>query len=217
MADVRVVHHLRRSRHGSWGPVRQYVRPSGTPAAIKHREEKQAAREKQMEEDYEALYESDPIMTVRAVGVGFGEDDIAYVHRGEILGEMQTEVMGGDGEVERVASELAEKTGYKHTDAWRGYYQTPDETGDLVKVLDTWVSPMGHTGDWQTQHQVPLEELAGRGGEWSRTPPPVPVFIAYTPTSNLFSVGMDMYVHKKDAARFKQYLRERNVSNEDIR
>lgn len=105
--------------------------------------------------------------------------------------------------------EFAGKVGYTHTDAWRGYHELPDRVGDWVRVLDTWVSPMGHSGDPETRHQVPIEALYKQWKAGAR--PPFPVMVSMLQTSNVFSMGFEMFVRSKDAPRMRELLAEAGV------
>lgn len=182
-------------------------------ANVKRAEE----RRKKLEQEYEALRESDPVLSLHVYGPGIrtgSGEDYVYVYHGKIGGEEVYDVASNASrEIDEVAEQIARETGYHPVDAWRGYYLTPDAVGDLVKVLDTWVSPMGHSGASETEHQVPLEEIM-KG--WKTHQPPVRVYTAFTPTSNVFSVGMDMYVHKKDVPAFKTYLQSKQVEPADV-
>jgi hypothetical protein len=169
----------------------------------------------QLREEREYVIESDPFMTVVAYGPG-RHGNAAQVRSGEVGKEIETFIDPVNSEAGRFANKIVHDTSWVPTDAWRGVHHTPDEFGDYVKVVDTWVSPMGHSGDWETQHQVPIEEIITKWKEPSGQPP-VPVFVVYTTTSNLFSVGFDMYVKKSDQDAFVRYLREAKIDERDLK
>lgn len=113
-----------------------------------------------------------------------------------------------------IARAIGRQTGWVKTDAWRGHHSTPkkvkvDSDGEWVKVVDTWACPMGNT-DAATAHAAPLEEtykaMKAHGS-------PIPCVWDFTPTSNLFSVGLDLYVMKKDVDAMLQYLRGEGASD----
>jgi len=196
------------SKRGRPIRVRQHVRGYRPGAAETKRLQEQ--------EELDYLRGSDPVLTVVAYGPGMDASGVTHVHQGEVGGKIRSEFNGDGDESEAVARELIGGTHFVHSDAWRGTFHTPDSAGDLVKVMDTWVSPQGHSGDYETQHQVPLEELITR---WKtrESRPPMDVFVAYTPTSNVFSVGFDVYVHRGDRERAVKYLREANVDPRDLK
>lgn len=90
------------------------------------------------------------------------------------------------------------------TDPWRSHFEIPDHVGEYVRVLDTWVSPMGHLGDQETMHRVPIESLYKRWKSGDR--PPFPVAVVMLRTSNLFSLGFEMFVRKRDEAQMRRLL-----------
>lgn len=110
-------------------------------------------------------------------------------------------------------AQFAKAGSWHHTDAWRGHYDLPPRVGDWERVLDTWVSPQGHMGDYQTLHQVPIEKLyaAWKAGER----PPFPVTVVLLRTSNVFSNTIGMFVRKQDVTRMKELLATAGVDPRD--
>jgi hypothetical protein len=172
--------------------------------------------QEEIDKEWEDLSESDPVMTVSAHGPSYGAHTMARVRTGEVGGEWMIDVSStsGDDAFEAQVEDLARKTAWHPTDAWRGVYSTPKGVADLVKVVDTWVSPQGHAGDYQTAHQVPIERMLRAWQDGDK--PPADVFVVYTTTSNVFSVGFDIYTRKRDENRIRDYLEAKGVGSADM-
>lgn len=90
-------------------------------------------------------------------------------------------------------STLMATSKWHSTDAWRGYTEIVPEPG-FKAVDDTWM-----TGDWEdapTGHgesavEAKLAELEREYGQ---------VYVIYTPTSNVFSTGVDVIVRDAETA-----------------
>lgn len=86
---------------------------------------------------------------------------------------------------------LIARSKWKSTDGWRGYTEIIPEPGFKV-VEDTWATgnwedaPEGHSDNDMERRAIELEKKYGD------------VWVIYTPTSNVFSTGVDMLVRDPD-------------------
>jgi hypothetical protein len=180
--------------------------------------------EDQFERDVDDLHSEGPDITVHVYGPHHAPDEIAFAWSGNVTSpstgkEIPWVDVGSPNSdrAEEVAQAIMDETGWQSTDAWRGFTNTPKAFDDWVKLIDTWVSPMGAI-DSQTRHQQPIQDLVGVGGSWSKRDgqPPFEAVVVFSRTSNLFSMGFDIYVRRADLAAARAYFNEVGVEDEDL-
>lgn len=99
---------------------------------------------------------------------------------------------------------------YKHTDGWRGYYDTDqmlDFENKLVKVEDGWVT--GYP-DETTRRKADFHDLFERLVELSEAgeiPEGVTLFVLFEPTSNVFSTACGISCPKAEEEAVRSFLR----------
>lgn len=86
-----------------------------------------------------------------------------------------------DSPFEEVVLAIVAGTGWKSTDAWRGYEHGPSTADEWEKVTDTWHGTMTRTSASDAVNAL----AAGKG--------PTPVAVAFTTTSNVMSIGIEVY------------------------
>ncbi len=110
------------------------------------------------------------------------------------------------------ALEIAKQINYKHTDAWRGYYNTPN----IIKVKDkTFIKIVdSYTG---RDDITDLDILDFSNKEKYKLPT---YYIVTTVSSNVFNTGVDIFVEKKNAKEFaKKYtkiLNDEGIKHNDL-
>lgn len=89
---------------------------------------------------------------------------------------------------------------WKSSSGWRGYYAT-DEVLKLTKIEDGWMT--GDYGDvpWKKDAHSFLEAL-----ESGQIEPPVPVYVLFEPTSNVFSTATTVLCKPDDTKVVKEWL-----------
>lgn len=178
----------------------------------------------EFDHDVEGLRDDSPDITVHVYGPHHAPDEVAFAWSGEVTSPNSGEqipwaevVSPNSDRAEEVAQEFADASGWQSSDAWRGSISTPATLGDWVKLIDTWVSPMGAI-DSQTRHQQAIQDLVGYGGSWEKRggQPPFEAVVIFSRTSNVFSLGFDIYVRKADLAEARAYFLEHNIEDEDL-
>lgn len=84
---------------------------------------------------------------------------------------------------------------YIKTDGWRGYYDAvPTKKGGWAKIESNWMTgnwdDAGENGEGAIMKNIEktAKKLEKEGKE---------VLVVYTPTSNVFSIGLDVFVRDK--------------------
>jgi hypothetical protein len=142
-------------------------------------------------------YEDDPVITVidiknnTKVGIGslraYGEDDIDLSYF---------------------------KFGYTHTDAWRGYFYADlknDPNNPLCKYSDGWTTGMPD----ETTHS---KALFNDTIEWLRKQDlPFTMYLIISQTSNVFSLGIDIFLKKDEIESFEEWMKEHGKDPEILK
>lgn len=89
-------------------------------------------------------------------------------------------------EVFDAAVEIMAGQHWVSTDAWRGYSETPGSGGDFVRVKNSWHSTMDRTDASDLINDLSNGEA---GVDF-------PVMTVYARTSNVFSMGIEVYVEE---------------------
>lgn len=92
-------------------------------------------------------------------------------------------------------------THYVQTDAWRGYYEIPEQADGWVKVIDGWHSTMVKTD--ASEKINALGELSEDLG--------IPIAKAFTTTSNICSTGVTVYIRESDIEEFKEAIKDTSL------
>lgn len=101
---------------------------------------------------------------------------------------------------------------YKHTDGWRGYYDT--NLKGLHKVTEGWVTgyPDSTVSYKMTSAEVYKRLTNAEPGEGA----PVDTYWLFEPTSNVFSTACTVYTrNKRDARKFAKWLAEEAGTSEE--
>lgn len=93
---------------------------------------------------------------------------------------------------------------YKPTDAWRGHYETIDKFKDVKKIASGWITGMP---DETTRRKAVFNGWAEDLAE-GVIPTPYPIYFLVEPTSNVFSMGMDVFCKEKDYDNVISWLDE---------
>lgn len=120
------------------------------------------------------------------------EDGVMFDH-GSHFGEFES-VADLPPAVEEAVLGIVGGTGWKSTDAWRGYEDGPSEAAGFVRAIDTWHGTMTPTDASEKINAL------SEGGYVD-----FPVIVAFTRTSNVMSQGIEVYVpedRKADLAAF---------------
>tara|TARA_Y100000593_G_scaffold83824_1_gene158310 strand:+ start:24201 stop:24956 length:756 start_codon:yes stop_codon:yes gene_type:complete len=100
---------------------------------------------------------------------------------------------------EDVINDWMDTVKWKNTDGWRGHYVTGVPEG-YERIIDGWSSGGWGSGTtavndfedmWKNEH----EQFAG-----------IDMFVAVMPTSNVFSMTVEVYVHKRHLDAFKRII-----------
>ena len=84
---------------------------------------------------------------------------------------------------------------YISTDGWRGYYDAvPTKKGGWIKIESNWM-----TGNWndagENGEDVMMKNIEKTAKKLEKEGKEV--LVVYTPTSNAFSIGLDVFVRDK--------------------
>lgn len=96
-------------------------------------------------------------------------------------------------------TEIFIKRSFKHTDAWRGYYET--EWKGLHAIASGWLTGMPDPGVKGMTHAIKLQEILKSGKL-----PPVPLYWYFDTTSNVFSQVSELLVHEGDQDKMIEWL-----------
>jgi len=93
---------------------------------------------------------------------------------------------------------------YKKTDGWRGHYETLDKFKNIKKIASGWTTGWA---DETTRRKAVFNGWAEDLAE-GIIPTPYPIYFLAEPTSNIFSMGMDVFCKEKDYDNVISWLDE---------
>lgn len=93
---------------------------------------------------------------------------------------------------------------YVRDDGWRGHFETAKILNGVSLIENGWTT--GFTEDAVVAHKAVFNEQLEN---WvKRESVPVTLFVLLEPTSNVFSMGVDVFCHADDESRAKEFLNE---------
>lgn len=101
------------------------------------------------------------------------------------------------------ANDIEFTSGYVRTDGWRGYQTCQPVGDDWYEARSGWT-----TGDWGDSVSNGKRNV----NEWmekvitGEERPPCEVVIIFSPTSNVFSTGVGIWIHDEDEEAFTAYI-----------
>lgn len=105
------------------------------------------------------------------------------------------------------------KRNYVRTDGWRGHQDTPAVMTGIRKIADGWTT--GDWGDAVSDRKAPTRDL----GEFlveEGNEPPRPLFVILEPTSNVFSMSMDIFTADGDYDTVVAWLADNGYPAADL-
>lgn len=93
---------------------------------------------------------------------------------------------------------------YKKTDGWRGHYETLDKFKNVKKIASGWTTGWA---DETTRRKAVFNGWAEDLAE-GMIPTPYPIYFLAEPTSNVFSMGMDVFCKEEDYDKVISWLDE---------
>lgn len=104
-------------------------------------------------------------------------------------------------EMQQVVEEIVRGTYWQRTDGWRGSSRTPSHADGWVEAMGGWHSSMESSDLSEAINDI------GRNAAGLD----YPVILVFRRTSNLFSIGLSIYVREENIMDIKQYLENREA------